>query len=241
MKTHLPSPGTARTKTTLLAGLIALLPFAGQTAIISVNWSNGTDLASTDVAGVVAADNWNNLSASGYNIGIFTDDSGATVSDFAIGSGAGLPSTLPGNGPFQFIGSPSGSDEIMLSSGIYNNSWGAGYQTAMLLFDIPYAEYDLYVYAANNATGRSANYRVGSDVQTYADTQAIGTVFTQGENYVRFSGLTSANLTLEADPTGTSNQIVVSGIQIVAVPEPSSLMLIGLALGAVLLHRKRRS
>lgn len=64
----------------------------------------------------------------------------------------------------------------------------------------------------------------------------------QSGNYVKFSGITgsSFDLTLAAGPT-SSERLGAAGIQIVAIPEPSTLLMMLSAFAGFLFFRRRRS
>ena len=68
------------------------------------------------------------------------------------------------------------------------------------------------------------------------------TSFVEDGNYVRFSGVTGASFTASLDITDGSNTAGIKGIQVVAVPEPSTAALLAgcLGLGHVMMRRRRR-
>ncbi|MGB2754733.1 MAG: PEP-CTERM sorting domain-containing protein [Phycisphaerae bacterium] len=86
--------------------------------------------------------------------------------------------------------------------------------------------------------GRDAKDTVqwdGTFVQSFGATAAAATA----GNYVRFTGLTASSFTLTATPISGDGPI--NAIQIVSVPEPTSLALLVLGAAAGLAARTRRS
>jgi len=129
------------------------------------------------------------------------------------------------------------------------------------LTGISYGQYDIYVYVTNTfggtrratVTDGSTTFFIGTvsnDATVGSHTLASSTTFGSIEDgtYVVFSGLTgvSQSLTinaLTAAITGNSQgdeEPAVAGLQIVQVPEPASLVLMGLG-GLLMLGRSRRA
>ncbi|MCC5850279.1 MAG: PEP-CTERM sorting domain-containing protein [Verrucomicrobia bacterium] len=59
-------------------------------------------------------------------------------------------------------------------------------------------------------------------------------------NFIRFSGLTSDSFTITVTQNEERRHGQLSGIQIVAIPEPSTLLLLGIALGSLLMFRRQK-
>lgn len=120
-------------------------------------------------------------------------------------------------------------------------------------------EYNVYIYSlVNNAAAAGVySYSDGSTTFYQASTNSNTTPWVDGSfsqvtstdvsgstgNYVLFEGLTSDTLTItQANINGTGNPTLrFAGIQIVAVPEPNTVALAGIASACLLLRRKRRS
>jgi hypothetical protein len=135
----------------------------------------------------------------------------------------------------------------------YLDSGSAGGHSTVTLSAIPYSSYDIIVYFSGDTTGRGATLNVGS---TTYDFTAMGTaaiaggnaLFTQATdttgssptaaNYAIFTGLTGSSQTLDfiASVAGAGG---ISGFQIVAVPEPSSMALAVVGGFGVLLMNRR--
>lgn len=213
-------------------------------------------LAATDVAGIagVAQANWNNVmvthNSNGWveaNFSGAVDNSGAATGlsvtvDQQDGGGAYI--RMAGGGDWGF----TGTDKILREGSVRRD-------IEVNVSDIPYALYDVYIYhyfwqaqnqdvslaVADGATGSvdpdTYYFRLGGNA-TY--TQATDTAMpAEGNpayaNYVLFSGNTASSFDVVSDRLGVG----VAAIQIVAVPEPASLALLGLGSAVILLRRRR--
>ena len=183
----------------------------------------GTALLSTDSAGVssVAQTNWNVLSGSYFGSHTLSDSSGASTT-----------ATLSGysNGTFWGGGSsvaPTGNAK--LASGELFNGWPG--PPTLTVSNIPYAKYDVYVYAGIDAAGRIETCSLtpsNGATQSYSFTTENGnstwTAATStwdgngtapalpSANYVHFTGLTGSSFTMLWGAPGNGG---LNGIQIV--------------------------
>lgn len=246
--------------TTLFASIISvLLATAGEmraAAVVSVNFTGGgfngspaISLLPGDFAGVVSANNYNNLPSAltGSPVALTDSGGGATGITLSI-TGSGLSySSISGAGI-----SPQGGDEKL------NTGFLAGNNT-LTLTGIPYAFYDIYIYVLNDNQTRvqtttvngvsiyhdspNAASNVDQNISTaYNYIRATSTVSASPSvdtNYVQFAGLSGGTktITIAAPVNG-----FVNGFQIVQVPEPGSGMLLcGVVLGAIGSGRRRRN
>lgn len=231
-------------RTILLAFAIAGISAQAQD-IISWQYANGNIIPSdsSSFAGVVLAPYWNNSqeagvanllandgSLSGVTLG-FTDQYGA----WGIGN----------------VVSPD-------TDGYYNKAILDGYgNTAttdtLSLSGISFSQYNVIVYLSSDADGRTGTISDGTTtfsfttmavtaVDRFNDSNAILTQTTDTgsgnpqADYAIFSNLTGSSQTFTMTIPGGG----IAGMQIVAVPEPSTLALAGLG-GASLLFWRRRS
>ncbi len=201
-------------KLTLAGGVVALCLSASApawgAAAISVNYdvtvSSTPALATTDVAGVVPVDHWNNLQALGFgqpfNYGMtYVDNSGAnTTLTVAASSGVGDSWNTPGI-----------PDEIIFGD---KSAFSGGTQT-LTLSNIPYATFDLYIYVSE-WSNEVVNFTIGANTQTVTNTFTPqfteGPNFVQNDTYVMFTGL-SGNTVVNMLPT--SGGLHLGGFQIV--------------------------
>jgi hypothetical protein len=233
-----------------LAALVLVLVTLGSTTaradVISVNFSSGStyDLASGTAAGVVSATNWNNFTSPATNLNNLKDKFGATTSAGASISYTGGAGNYVTYATASISGASPGTTTLY-RSGIRPTATGS--VLSVSVSNIPYAVYDVYVYASQN-TGSTNTLSVSDGTTTYyyksngaGMTGAFGlTRVTSTDplnptvgnaNYEVFSGKTGSSFTftVEGSVTGTiSNNLY--GFQIVnAVPEPGTLLLGGIA------------
>ncbi|CAN5346721.1 hypothetical protein BH09VER1_BH09VER1_27980 [soil metagenome] len=247
MKFTVPSSillfGKTSIATLLCAGLLSISVAQGAT-IISGNFQ-GTDpdgLASSDVTGVYAAANWNNLTGgSGSSIAMFDSTNSSTGITVSFGM-TGLGNI---NGPF----GPDTPQGHLIGGGL-----GVNYGTASFTLSglDAYSSYDIIAYysggsafpydrnlSVSSSESATIFYGAGINSQFTTFTQATSTTSgspTQG-NYVVFSGLTDATQTITAH--FVDNSMTFSGFQIVGVPEPSTCVLVGMGGFALLFLRRR--
>ncbi len=188
---------------------------------------NGTALAATDSAGILGLDqtHWNILTGISYSAQILSDNNGnattATLSGNPVGAWTGGGSTAP----------PAGNTKLA-SGEVWNGSTSGSH--ALTVSSIPYATYDVYVYASIDAAGRNETVSLtpsGGATQYYSfATQKGGSTWTAATstwsgtgtppslpsaNYAHYSGLTAANFTMTWWAVGNG---AINAIQIVPTP-----------------------
>ncbi len=186
----------------------------------------GTALLTTDSAGFlsVAQTNWNVLTGNSFTNRVLSDSSGTTTAVTITGSAAGT-----------FHGGASAAPPVgnsKLSSGELYNGWPGG--STFTVANIPYASYDVYVYAAIDASGRAETVRLtpaGGSSQYYSfSTTGGGSAWilatstwngsgTQptlpSANYVKYTGITTSSFSLN---WGAPSNGGLNAIQIVPTP-----------------------
>ncbi len=227
-------------------------------ALINVDLGNSTAVGVSDIAGVVASSGWYQESAS--------PDFSNRALDLSDGSASGALLTADGTGNYTAIGAATTDPNYTMYNrvlGIEGNSGLSTLNVTGLSSAFTAAGYDVYVYFSTLSNSSGSNVRDTlsfSDGTTtfYSDVdennanyqgsfvQAATTSYSSGNtpiaNYVKFSGLTSTDFTISArnvdNVTGATAGF--AGMQIVAIPEPSSVMLLSLALMGLLPLVRRR-
>jgi len=160
-------------------------------------------------------------------------------------------------------GTHQGQASFLLGQASVVNSASPGVGTSsnplgsFTLNNVAAGTYDLFLYGANYDYNRGAAFTitegggtaVGGFTSTlnglYGGTQHGG--FVLGDNYVEFTGVTvGADGTISGtwgtvnNPVGLSGEGDFNGLQLVAVPEPSTLAFLGLGLAGLLAVRRRK-
>lgn len=107
-----------------------------------------------------------------------------------------------------------------------------------------FSAYDVYLYVGDDWGGRVGSFSInGGPALSFTSQKFTGT-FTevtspgQAGNYIRFAGITGDSFTIVGGGNDGANRTGVRAIEVVAVPEPTSLALLGL--GGLMLMRRRR-
>lgn len=197
-------------------------------------------LPSNAIAGVVPAGNWNNIPSEPK-----ANDVWGSFGPFALQDANGeqigkLTWTGTGSWGRTSIGGPDGD---MMAGHIEATNDGSTSVTVEGLAD-NYSQYDVYVYVGDDAGGRLGEIRLnGGAAQTFTSKLFDGT-YTEGTDYFVFHNVTGDAFTVSVEPVGdlAANRTGIRGVQVVGVPEPSSIVLAGLAICglAVITRRKRR-
>jgi len=228
--------------------------------VISWNYDNNGTVGNPDgsyngdqVAGVAPAVGWLNSWWANPTTDL-TDDSGsATTMDIAYQSYGG----------WSLGGHPGQDADTTYNKELLNGYMNSGYApwspwitySEVALSEIPYALYDIIVYFSSDVAGRagdvtdltatlsfntlgpaSVNDPSGNAVLVQT-TDHAGTYATAA-NYAVFSGRSGASQTVRVQMRDDDQWGGIAGIQVVEVPEPASLALLGLC-GLVTIFRRK--
>ena len=235
-------------KNALIVTSIAMASFV-QGDVISWNWDDwGTVTGADQVAGVVPAAYWTNSWPDYQTTDLIDSNGNATTLDIGWAS----------FNSWNISGAPvhPGQD----ADGTYNRELLHGYlnagpapwdppitHTEVSLSEIPYDRYDIIVYFSSDVAGRAGDVSVGGTTYSFltvgpgsvndasgnavfAQTTDTGAAYTTTANYAVFAGLSGASQTATVQMRDDDQWAGIAGIQIVQVPAPASLALVGLGL-----------
>ena len=245
----------------VLAAWLAGVPIA-TAASISINlWNSAAGNAANntvepgEAAGAVSVDGqfWNNISFPGGTAGPFTvnqaviDDSGVDAATFE----STLGSAFVGFSGAAGAPTDTGDRNMMtsyLSYDVAGEGGGPDDEGNLTISGLGAAftdvGYDVYIYGDSDVNNRTFSVTVGGQTNQIVDdatydgnlTLADG-VGGDNENYTVFRNLTSSSFSIEMD--SDVGRGAVNGIQIVAIPEPASVVImLGGALGLALWRRR---
>jgi MYXO-CTERM domain-containing protein len=240
-----------------LTALLVGLATGVQAQTISWNFDrNGTlPTDASSYAGVVSANYWNNSWPADPTVDLLAN--------------SGLPSTLDlSYGPTAYAWSIQGSHPGQDANGSFNRELLNGYLNAgyagwnppvtasfISLSQIPYSQYDIYVYFSSDVADRPGFITDGTTTFYFnsigpASVSGANALFAQTTetsnanhpqaNYAVFSGLNggSQNITLQMEVPDLWGGI--AGFQVVAVPEPTSWAIGLLGFAALGMRRRKR-
>ena len=183
-------------------------------ASIGLSFTSGRDtvaiLSSGDSAGVVPQTNWNSSDGtdpdgdgSGTNAGILPGG-GSLVDD--SGASTGVTATWSSNNTWNTNNGTSNGDNKVMNGYIDHTG---GPPATISFTNIPYAEYDVYVYVGSDGNGRTGTVSDGTTTYSYTTNANTGGSFpgayiqttdtgggNPNANYAKFTGLTGGSLTI---------------------------------------------
>jgi hypothetical protein len=151
-------------------------------------------------------------------------------------------------------GATLGTPSWLLSSAAISSS-----TETFTFHNVPSGTYLLYAYGANYDNDRGSLFSVSSGTAHNGISATLnenngmrpGQSFIEGVNYVYFLGVTpnaSGDITVQAVPNpadgvgngNLSGEVDVNGFQLVMIPEPATVAILGFGLGGLFIARRRR-
>ncbi|MCA9186950.1 MAG: PEP-CTERM sorting domain-containing protein [Pirellulaceae bacterium] len=224
--------------------LACLAGYAGAQTV-SINFGadepNGAGSTVDGVAGAIGTANWNNVTGASGSATNLIDANGVAT---GVSVEWSSPNTWSSAGRGEENNTATGEDFDLMTG--YVDTGGLGGQgvvinVAGLNSAISDPAYDVIVYINGGVNGRGGDYEIGGVTQSLTGQLPFEGTYTEGEDYVRFRNLTGDAFTLNTIPNdGTPARAPVNGIEIIGVPEPSSIALIfGGLLSLGMIRRKR--
>ncbi len=254
---------TALATTLLTAVMISSGFLAGaRAASIGLNFVDGREgsgpetLGAGESTGVVPQVNWNNTDANtagdgGLSGGLTTTSIASPIADTLVdntGVNSGATVSWAGHTTWSAADDPSPNANDRLMSDYLLTENNTGVDATVSFAGLSYSLYDVYVYFGSNGSGNTGVITLnGGSAVAVTDQLFSNGPFVEATgggtsgNYVRFGGVSGSNvaIALNADSGGANFHMGIFGVQIVEIPEPSSVALLGLA-APVLLRRRRR-
>jgi hypothetical protein len=218
-----------------------------------------SSLLPAEIAGVVPQANWNNLEgANGTNVGSLELDNGAASTATVSWSSPNTWRSTTGNNAF-----PAGPDRKLTAGYLDSTDLAAG--GAMVTVNnidasVNSPRYDVIVYfvsdsGANRGGAYTLTPSVGAPQVKYGSTLAMPAAYLEDPGtdtdlsldgtHVRFRGLTGSSFSIASNTeltTPNGFRAPINAIQIIAVPEPASILVACLAalVSAVAWRRRNR-
>lgn len=209
----------------------------------SIGGNTPESLTFTDIAGVYPLQNWNNADPSGNNSGglsqIVGPIAGAISDDSGTATGVGF--FYSAQGMWAVSQTTNAGNRQLLNGYLDAESSSNGSCT---ISNIPYANYDVYVYVSADQNGRTAGIGINGGSQTYLLTDASGynystpliqaTATSQGSataaHYAYYHNVTGSSLQVNLYYYGAN--VGLAGVQIVGVSNAPPTAPTGLAASA---------
>lgn len=239
-------------RVTTIVAIVAMVGVGvrpAQAEIVSANMflenTSTPSVGSTEMSGVVPAANWNNLTVNNPNpasgspyMGLIDSDGNSTSVQVAFENGSAQS--------WNTIGNPDGR---LYGDFVQNLS-------QMTISDLP-ANAGVTLYTYHGSWGDNViDVTVNGETKQYNDSNFDNGVFgnnlfntsgnpgfTEGENYLRFDLPSTTSITLgfaNAAPGGSNRSLNAFQVVTQQIPEPSTVVLLGMSLLGLLLVRRRK-
>ena len=211
-----------------------------------------TNGAVNGAAGVLSTAVWNNFTgASSTTPQLLTADVGGVATPTAATVAWTSNNTWSSTGLGEENNTGTGENGDLMGGYLDTGGLG-GTPVTITVANLPVVSpaFDVYVYTQGGVNGRGGTYTLGTTTKEHTGMTAFAGTFVEdtidpgqqdASNYLVFRGVTGTGFTLTGVPTiGNPARAPINAIEIVAVPEPTGLAVLGVA-AAGLLGRRRRA
>jgi hypothetical protein len=169
--------------------------------------------------------------------------SGALVT--STGAASSVTVTLGNFRVYEANENVAGLANPLMTDFVYQQTLGPGGPNSTFSINNldPLSSYDIYFYGQNGGYANTATvFAIGATSLTATNATNAVTTFTAGVNYVKFTGIApngTGVISGTFNDAAAANNAAFTGLQIVQVPEASTVTLAGLASGLLLVRRRR--
>lgn len=201
----------------------------------------GTSVGTFAGTGILGGGTWN---------GITVNQNAQALAPTALldsfGAASGISIAIPAyQGAWNLASQPATSWKPLMGDYLYVTAAGQSSATINLSGLGSSTAWDLVFYSANGG-GEGSDFTIGATTKRTTDSGSIGATLTAGDEYVVFNNIVSdgsGSISIDWANYGTPGS-VLNGLQIQAVPEPSSCFFLAplavpFAVAAYRLHRHR--
>lgn len=231
----------------LFLALISILSLGNssvEAGVIGINFgSDQSALASSDITGVIAQANWNNAPGAVSSLTNLLDETGtATTANV----------TWSSSNTWKASANATPTEKLLYG---YLDGGSTGAPVNVSITDISFALYDAYIYINRDGNDSTSTYTVNGQTVTVTPgsnqtSLSLAGITTIGDpnpgtsgTYIHFINLSGDFSLLTSNafdyPQSGDGRSPVNAIQIVSVPEPSSIVLIGAGLSALFFLRRK--
>jgi len=208
-------------------GLIAGLCGAVSAEILYMDIGNAGGSVSSSYGAAYGSPGFWNIITSTSTINLLNFAGLATDVDMMISS----------SGAVEMNGQSNGVTEPGLAQLVSDNFWVSGVTWTVSLTGLAGSLYDVYVYAPCHSSVYTGDFTVnGTAVSSIPG--SVNSTLIEGTNYKRIQNIFVSGGTMTFSSTSSSGYSGVAGLQIVAIPEPATAMILGLGGALIALYRR---